>query len=246
MLDIHSHILPNIDDGSKSEEETLKLLRKAISEGITGIIATPHFDPTYHTTRTQIEEKVKIANKIAQDNNLEITVYPGQEVRLYAELVENLEDHVTLLNNGIYMLVELPEDHVPMYAEKVFYELQLKGVQPILVHPERNQGILRNPNILYDFVNRGVLAQITAGSVIGKFGKQTKKLSLELLDHELIHFIASDAHHLGSRDFHMAKAKKVISRKFGKDFAENLYNNADLIATNSTIYSGYPEPFKTK
>lgn len=246
MIDIHSHILPNIDDGSKSEDETYKLLKKAVSEGISSIIATPHFDPTYHTSRPQILTKVEMANQIAKKHNLPITVLPGQEVRLYAELIENLKDHVTLGDKGMYILIEFPEDHVPKYAEKIFYALQLQEIQPILVHPERNQEILNNPNILYNFVRRGVLAQITAGSLVGKFGKTIKKRSIEFIDHELIHFVASDAHHLGTRDFHMTKAKKLITRKFGKEYADNLFNNAEFILTDSTIYSGYPEPFKYK
>ena len=244
MLDIHSHILPNIDDGATSINDTDKLLKKAVSEGISHIIATPHFDPTYHTTKPIILDKVKMVNDYAKENDIPITVYPGQEVRIYAELLDNLNQHVTLMDKGQYMLIEFPEDHVPMYAEQIFYGMQLKGIQPILVHPERNQGIIKNPNILYEFVNRGVLTQVTAGSIVGKFGKPIKKLSLELINHELIHFIASDAHKIGSRDFHMTKARKIMTRKFGKDYTDNLIKNASLIATKQTIYSGYPEPFK--
>lgn len=201
MLDIHSHILPAIDDGAQNDVDTLRLLKKAVSEGISDIIATPHHDPTYHTDKSTILEKVKHVNEMAHENGIPITVHPGQEVRIYPELLKNLDKHVTLLESTSYMLIEFPSDHVPMYAEKIFYDLQFKGVQPILVHPERNEDIIKNPNILYDFVNRGVLTQITAGSLVGKFGKHIKKLSLELIDHELIHFVASDAHKIGVRDF---------------------------------------------
>lgn len=244
MLDIHSHILPAIDDGAQTDADTLRLLKKAVSEGISDIIATPHNDPTYPTDKLTILEKVKHVNAMAHENDIPITVYPGQEVRIYPELLENLDKHVMLLENTSYILIEFPSDHVPMYAEKIFYDLQLKGIQPILVHPERNEDIIKNPNILYDFVNRGVLTQITAGSLVGKFGKQIKKLSIELVNHELIHFVASDAHKIGARDFNIQKARKLLVKKFGREYTDSLFKNADSIKTNTTIYSGYPEPFK--
>ena len=243
MIDIHSHILPNIDDGSKSEYETPMLLTKAVEEKITDIVATPHYDNNYKPLKEIILSKVDFANQIAQKNDLAIKVHCGQEVRIYDDLISNLDKHLTIDNKGKSMLIEFPEDHVPLYAEKIFYDLQLKGIQPILVHPERNTAIMNKPNLLYNFVNRGVLTQITAGSIVGKFGKNAKKTAFKIIEHELVHLIASDVHHLKTRDFHMQKATKILKRKYGNSYSDYLLDNAEHLINNAPIYSGYPSSF---
>lgn len=237
MLDIHSHILYGVDDGSTSVEESLELLKKAQSEGITQIIATPHKDPKYQPSKDLILERVSVLNSLCQENNIQIKVLPGQEVLLYDNVVTDFNNNqlITLNNENRYILIEFPSSHVPKYATRLFYELQLTGVQPILVHPERNSEIISNPQLLFNIVTSGILTQITAGSVIGKFGKKAKKTAHLLLQHNLVTFIASDAHHLKKRDFHMAIAKKKIAKKYGTSYSEQLFSNAERILTHEYI-----------
>lgn len=246
MLDIHSHILYDVDDGSTSIEESLKLLKKAQSEGISVIFATPHKDPQYQPSKELILDRVKELNSMCQDNGLEIQVLPGQEVRLYDNIVDDYKNNklITLNNAGRHLLVEFPSSHVPKYATRLFYELLLAGVQPILVHPERNSEIISNPQLLFNIVETGVLTQITAGSITGKFGRKAKKLSHLFMAHNLVTFIASDAHHIKTRDFHMRSAYKKISKKYGRDYATQLFINADKLLTSEYISMNEILPLK--
>lgn len=246
MLDIHSHILYDVDDGSTSIEESLKLLKKAQSEGISVIFATPHKDPQYQPSKELILDRVKKLNSMCQDNGLEIQVLPGQEVRLYDNIVDDYKNNklITLNNAGRHLLVEFPSSHVPKYATRLFYELLLAGVQPILVHPERNSEIISNPQLLFNIVETGVLTQITAGSITGKFGRKAKKLSHLFMAHNLVTFIASDAHHIKTRDFHMRSAYKKISKKYGRDYATQLFINADKLLTSEYLSMNEILPLK--
>ena len=246
MLDIHSHILHGVDDGAKTIVESLELLAKAQSEGVTQIIATPHKDPSYQPSKDVILQQVEELNRLCHTNGLTIKVLPGQEVRLYDNIVTDFKNDnlVTLNNEGRYILIEFPSSHVPKYATRMFYELQLAGVQPILVHPERNSEIMSNPELLENIVASGILTQITAGSVVGKFGRKIKKTAHILLHHNLITFIASDAHHLKTRDFHMMAAKKMITKKYGSDYTTKLFTNASRLLTSDYITMDNVIPFK--
>ncbi|MFC4652172.1 tyrosine-protein phosphatase [Lactococcus nasutitermitis] len=248
MIDLHCHILPGIDDGAKTHEDTLIMLRSAIEEGITVITATPHHNPEYNNERDGILEKVKEVEKIIAEHHLPIKILPGQEVRAYGELIEDYEDGklVTSADSTDYMLIEFPSDHVPGYASKLFYELQLKGIQPILVHPERNGEIIKNPEKLYDFVTQGVLTQITGASITGHFGKKIQQFSFQIIEHELTHFIASDAHNVTSRAFKMKEAFTIVEKKYGKSVAEKFKNNAEQVIINEIVYPTEATPIKKR
>src|SRR5699024_1485137 len=155
------------------------------------------------------------------EENIPLTVFPGQEVRLHGEILENIQnDEICFIDEmNQYVLIEFPTSSVPDYSERLFFELQSAGITPVIVHPERNHAILKNPSILYDFVSRGVLAQVTAASYIGKFGKEIEKLSNQLIEADLVHFIASDAHNVTSRKYYMQHAYEKLEKDFGKEKA---------------------------
>src|SRR5699024_10476928 len=113
------------------------------------------------------------------------------------------------------ILVELPFNHVPRYTGRLLYDMQMEGLTPIIVHPERNREILQSPDVLYQLVQDGALTQITAGSVTGHFGKQIKKFTYELIEHNLTHFVASDAHNTRYRTFRMDAALRAIEQEYG-------------------------------
>ena len=128
--------------------------------------------------------------------------YPGQEIRLYGELKRDLERGRLLSLAGTkYLLIELPYHHVPRYAEKLLFDLQLNGYIPIIAHPERNLELMENPDLLYRLVKNGACAQLTCSSLAGRFGRSVKRLARRFLEANLIHFIASDAHNLTTRSF---------------------------------------------
>lgn len=231
MLDIHSHILFGVDDGAKDLEESKTLLLTAAREGISEIIATPHLDPTYQTSREVILDRVTQLQALATEHNLPIQIFPGQEVRLYDQLVTDLKAGklVTLKDKHEFLLVEFPQSHAPGYADHIFYDMQLLGVTPILVHPERNNDLIKKPELAKHYQNNGVLMQVTAGSFLGKFGKASKKSAMALLSNDLVDFIASDAHHLGVRDFHMKDARRALYRKFGEQAVNDVFSAAKKI-----------------
>ena len=248
MIDIHCHLLPGIDDGAKSPEDTLVMLKSAVTEGITTIAVSPHHNLEYNNERPLILEKVKEVRKIVNENHLPIEILPGQEVRIYGDLLKDYaaDKLVTSTDNSHYMLVEFPSDHAPRYAKEMFYEMKLEGLQPVLVHPERNTGIIEQPNLLYEYIEQGVLSQITASSITGHFGKKIQKFTFQLIEHNLTHFIASDAHNVTSRAFKMKEAFEQIRDEFDTELAIYYEDNAEAVIADKMIYPQPASPLKIK
>lgn len=248
MIDIHCHILPGIDDGAKTSGDTLTMLKSAIDEGITTITATPHHNPQFNNESSLILKKVKEVQNIIDEHQLPIEVLPGQEVRIYGDLLKEFSEGklLTAAGTSSYILIEFPSNHVPAYAKELFYNIQLEGLQPILVHPERNSGIIENPDILFDFIEQGVLSQITASSVTGHFGKKIQKLSFKMIENHLTHFVASDAHNVTSRAFKMKEAFEIIEDSYGSGVSRMFQNNAESVILNESFYQEKPTKIKTK
>lgn len=247
MIDLHCHILPGVDDGPKNWQMSLEMAKLAVDEGITHILATPH-----HMNRHWMNPKsevIKLVDELQErlDNeNIPLTIFPGQEVRLHGEILANIQnDEICFVDEfNQYVLIEFPTATVPEYANRLFYDMQSEGITPVIVHPERNHAILKDPNILYEFVNRGILAQVTAASYIGKFGKEIEKLSKQLIESDLVHFIASDAHNVTSRKYYMQHAYEKLKKDFGKDKA-HAFDQVTRDLLNGDVVS-IPEPEKIK
>ncbi len=249
MIDLHCHILSGIDDGAQTVTDSLAMAQQAVAEGIHTIVATPHHqNGKYVNERTSIIHQVKQLNDELQQNEISLKVLPGQEVRLYGDLLEDYEAGkiVTLNETNKYIFIEFPSNHVPRYSEQLFYELRVKGMIPIIVHPERNAELIERPDKLYNLVNKGALTQVTAGSLLGKFGKKIKKFSLQLVEHNLTHMIASDAHNTTTRGFHLAESYELIEKEFGMNVMSDLKENPYLIISGKAIYKEDPEQIKRK
>lgn len=248
MIDIHCHILPSVDDGAKDISESIAMAREAVEEGIHTIIATPHYkNGKYDNKRLDIIENVSKLNSHLLKENIPLTILPGQETRIFGEMLEDNEfAHILPLNYTQYIFVELPSSHVPRYTEKLLFDIQLAGLIPVIVHPERNQEIISHPDILYNLVNKGALTQVTASSVAGCFGKKIQKFSHQLIDANLTHFLASDAHNVKGRTFKMMDAIDVIERKFGVDLVYYYTENAELLIEGKNIMKEIPEKVKVK
>jgi protein-tyrosine phosphatase len=204
MIDIHTHILPQLDDGSPDIETSLEMARQASQQGVTTLIATPHYWPGVYQPRWgEVLEKTSQLNNELANQGINVKVLPGMEVRLDMDLPKWLEQGTigTLNNTGKHLLVELPHQSLPSYTEMVLCKLLAKGITPILAHPERNQAVIADPNQLYDMLEKGVLVQITAASLIGAFGRRAQHTAKLMLEHGWVHFIASDCHDIVKRRY---------------------------------------------
>ncbi|MBT2724000.1 tyrosine-protein phosphatase [Bacillus sp. ISL-46] len=248
MIDLHCHILPGIDDGARDLSESVKMAQKAVEQGIHTIVATPHhMNNRYENPKQTIIDRVRELNKVLLEEKIDLNVLPGQETRIYGEMVVGYETGEILpIDNTQYVLVEFSSSHVPRYTEKLFYDLQTKGLIPVIVHPERNQEIIERPELLYQFVKKGALTQVTAASICGDFGKKIKSFSLQLVDANLTHFIASDAHNTNNRTFKMREAFDIIQAKYGNDMVYLFQENAELVIEGSHVYKEVPERIKKK
>jgi protein-tyrosine phosphatase len=249
MIDIHCHIIPNIDDGAKHLTESVEMANQAVKEGITHIIATPHHkNGKYNNTKEEIYKYVTQLNSVLESRQIDLTILPGQETRIYGEILEDYDrgEILTLNNTGKYLFVELPSNHVPRYTQQLLYDIQLQGITPIIVHPERNSEIIENPEILYNLVKKGVCTQVTATSLVGGFGKKIKKFSYELIESNQTHFIASDAHGLKTRNFNMQKAFTLIDNDFGSSMRYYFMENAEYLVNGEGLMIDPPERIKKK
>ncbi|MGE6257018.1 tyrosine-protein phosphatase [Heyndrickxia sporothermodurans] len=249
MIDIHCHILPGVDDGAKNLSESLAMARQAINEGIDTIIATPHHkNGKYINRKVEIIDRVQQLNKAFKKEGIDLTILPGQENRIFGKILEEYAEGeiLTLTGISVYLFIEFPSGHVPRYAKQLLYDIQLHGLVPIIVHPERNTQLMEHPNQLYDFVKNGATTQITAASLTGHFGKKIKKFTEQLIEANLTHFIASDAHNTTTRAFKMSEALDVLEEKYGIDSIYYFTENAELLVEGSHIVREVPEPIKTK
>lgn len=248
MIDIHCHILPGLDDGSQSNAHSLAMAEAAVNEGIHTIIATPHhLDGKYNNERRQIEQAVKELNELLEEQNIDLTILPGQETRINGDMVEKLEKReIVPLNDSKYVFVEFPSNHVPHYASQLFFDMQVAGYTPVIVHPERNSAITQDPDKLYRLVKNGVLTQVTASSIVGNFGKKIQKFSMDLFEHNLTHFIASDAHNTSSRGFYMDKAYDLIHKTFGNGMVFHLMENSERLIKGELVVGDQPVRMKQK
>lgn len=248
MIDIHCHILSGIDDGAKTMEDSVALAKAAVKEGIHTIIATPHhMNGRYENKKSVILEKTALLNQRLIEENIPLTILPGQEPAIHGEILEGLERaEIQTLNDTQYLFIELPSGYVPRYTEKLLFDIQLKGLIPIIVHPERNQEIVEKHDLLYQFIKKGALSQVTASSINGKFGKKVKSFSEQLIEANLVHFIASDAHNLTSRAFHLESAYDHLQTRYGNDMVFLFKENAELLVEDQNVYREVPQPIKKK
>ncbi|WHZ06190.1 tyrosine protein phosphatase [Neobacillus sp. YX16] len=248
MIDIHCHILPGVDDGAQSLSDSINMAKKAVEQGIHTIVATPHhMNSRYENPKQLIIDRVKELNEAIRLEKLDLEIIPGQEVRIHGEMLEGYElGDILTVNHTPYVLVEFPSNHVPRYTEKLFYDLQMKGLVPVIVHPERNQEIIERPDVIYKLVEKGALTQVTASSVCGDFGKKIKNFSFQMIEANLTHFIASDAHNITSRTCKMREALSTINKKYGIDMVYYFEENAALALEGKEVYKEDPERIKRK
>lgn len=243
MLDMHSHILFGVDDGPEKEEETILLLNQAVSEGITGIISTSHaYHPQFHVSKEIVLKQVQSLNELAKENNLPIQIYTGQELRLKDFTANEIaaKDALSLADSK-YVLLELPSQGIPAYTIQIIQELLNQNKVPIIAHPERNKAIAEKPSRLARLITHGALAQVTAGSLAGHFGKSIQRTALQLVDAHLVHVYGSDVHNSSTRPFLFNKGLDFLDKQKRHELTDILLENNSRIMTNQDFILLEPE-----
>ncbi len=241
FVDIHCHLLPGIDDGASSMDESLVMAEMAVADGIETIICTPHQCGNHaHNLGDDIRSAVVLVQEALNHAAIPLTVLAGADVRIEAGLVEQIArgEVLSLADLRQHVLLELPHElYIPL--EPLLGRLKTSGMVGILSHPERNQGIIDRPQLVRPLVEAGGLMQITAGSLVGTFGEPIRKLSEQLLTGGLVHFIATDAHGAHSRRPLMQRAFLRAVELVGEQYAlEICCQNPRAVAMGKVIRQG--------
>jgi protein-tyrosine phosphatase len=222
MIDIHCHVLPGLDDGSKDLETSVAMCKMAAEDGIEAIVCTPHSNDEYDFDPDVIREKIQELN--AQTGGVP-RLYQGCDFHLSYENIQGaLADRRRYtINQGMYLLVEFGDFAVPPNMADVFFDLQSRGVVPIITHPERNAWLMSRRTDLVKWLDAGALLQVTAGSLLGRFGKSAGRFCSWLLDRQMVHFVATDSHNVTSRPPLLSAAYKQVAASHGVETAEALF-----------------------
>lgn len=239
MIDIHNHVIYKFDDGPKSLKESLKMLQIAEDQGITDVFATSHFNEIIPPeVESDYFEKLKILHQEASDNNIKVNVHSGGELfySLFMNKIVKQHKVATLAGLGQYILMEFSLFIMPSGVEDVLFKLTMDGIIPIIAHPERYPSIREDPYKALDYLRRGAIYQVNAGSILGSFGKEIQKLSMWMLENRLVHFISSDAHTIKNRTFRLRDATAALKAHLDDDYILDLVeNNARKILNSEKI-----------
>jgi protein-tyrosine phosphatase len=221
MIDIHHHLLFDLDDGARDIETSVAMAEMAAADGITHVVCTPHANSRYHFDPAENQERLE---KLRARLNSKITLGLGCDFHLS---FDNIDDALKnpakyTINQKNYLLVEFAELAIPQQMTQVFYEFLVAGTQPIITHPERNPTIRKAPQRLDEWLHGGCLVQVTASSLTGRFGRTAMGFAHKLLEENKVHFLATDAHNLETRPPHMKEAFDLIAKEYGPEMAERL------------------------
>ncbi|MGK7296187.1 MAG: tyrosine-protein phosphatase, partial [Candidatus Wenzhouxiangella sp. M2_3B_020] len=215
LTDLHCHMLPGIDDGSRSMEQSLAMARIAVEDGITTTVVTPHhLNGVYRNPGQQIREAIDGLNRALQAEGIGLNILPGSELHLTPETPEELDKGtaLTIANQGRAALVELPVHTVPVGAEHLLEAILAMDLTPVIAHPERNSELRRTPERLDEWVEMGCLAQVTVQSCTGRFGEPVQRSARDMIRRGAIHVAASDAHRDRRRVPQLTPAREPIAR----------------------------------
>ncbi|MER3447687.1 MAG: tyrosine protein phosphatase [Candidatus Dadabacteria bacterium] len=228
MIDIHCHLIPNLDDGPNSWEESLEMARIALRDGIRVAIATPHWiqGTKWEPNPDAIKKKVDELNKKLRENEISLNVLPGMEVGISENLPRLVSSgEVLTLGGSRYLLVETPFVSIPHGIEEIIFNLKVIGVYTVLAHPERNQEIQKDPKRILELTGAGAFIQVTSGSFCGNFGEKAKRCAIQFAKDGAIDAVASDAHSIEKRPPIITDGLRVLEELIGKDQTEELVAN---------------------
>jgi len=239
MIDFHNHILPNIDDGSKSEDISLDMLSFAEDQGITEVVNTVHFQHPKMENKSIsykiIKKKTESLQYLLDQNKINIKLHFGSEVFFSSNLVSIKSDPLATIGNGKYMLIEFPLIQVPEVQKKYLFELKLSGVTPIIAHPERYLTVQEDYSLITKWLESGCLIQVDAGSILGKVGKKSKVVAERIIKNGWCQIIGSDSHDNNNRNFCLKEAYEYACQWIGNDEVEIFKENPKKILEGTPI-----------
>lgn len=248
MIDLHCHILPGIDDGAQSLEESVEMAKIAEAEGIERIVATPHFfrEGFVYEDLGLIEKTRRLLTRTLEASNIQVEILRGAEVHITHDLMDEIRKNRDFLvvNHHSYMFIEFPSNHVFSGVKELFFELMSEGITPIIAHPERNSVFARHPSFLFELVRLGSLVQANSGSFSGIYGRKIEQAVLRFLEFRLIHFIASDGHNQRSLAPRLLEAKQRAAEILGMEKATALVDDNPRAVLEGREIPYFPEAIK--
>lgn len=244
MIDIHCHPLSEVDDGAASFEVSVAMCKMAAADGVTHLVATPHcnyifpFDPELNRHKlAELQAAVGDSPKLLLGCDFHLSYDNIQQC------VQNAQDFT--INRTSYLLVELPDQFIPQQFDRVYYEIQVAGLTPIITHPERNVVCHRKPELIYQWVTHGCLVQVTAQSYTGGFGRRALRFAESWLDRNLVHFFATDAHDVRHRPPVLSKCYQKLAKAKGEEVADLLLRKNPEAVINGRPLPPQPMPLET-
>lgn len=241
MKDMHNHILPGIDDGSRNFEESIKMIKAQYKAGVTDIIVTPHYieGSNYTADNNKKAELVETLKEKLKEENIDVNLYLGNEIYITENIVELLENNKISTQNGSkYILVEIPLMGYRLDTPIIFQRLIDYGYKPILAHPERYSIYMKKPDKILELLDLGVLLQSNYMSVIGKYGREEEKLVKYYLANGWVTFLSSDMHRVNNVSRNVKKVKKVLKKIISEDEIDDLFDiNIEKVINNEEIIS---------
>lgn len=248
MIDIHSHIIPNIDDGSTSEEISIEMLKQAYESGTRVLVLTPHYyRGKFIEPLERVKQKAEEVRSLAKRNDIDIELLVGQEVYFTPSLLEDLDNkEIGTINDSRYMLIEFNLMKFEYEYFDILHELRVRGITPIIAHPERYRDFQKEPSKINEFIDAGCLFQLNANSTSGILGSEAKKLSELFIKNRIYSFIGSDAHGLGKRNTDVSIYQNDIEKVDRNFFEEILKNSIRLTKNESVSFEGEKIKLKKK
>lgn len=250
MIDIHSHILPGLDDGSPSLDESLEMARLATADGISKMVATPHLyrGSFINNGLDKIRIKKDELQNLLDSKGVGLELFQGTEVYVTHNLIEKViqERENLVINSGRYMLIEFPGEHIFSGVKDLIFDIMTEGLQVIIVHPERNRVFQKDPGYLYELVNMGCLCQANSGSFTGLYGTEIQETVFKFLGWNYLHFLGTDCHNTRSLSPNLSLARSIIEEAAGKEAAEALVSGNPQALLDDVDIPFQPGPLPPK
>ena len=240
MTDIHSHIIFDVDDGSKSIDESIELIKRMVQVGFDNIIMTPHYieNSKYCSLNKEKLNKLKILRDEVKKQKINVNLYLGNEIFINDHIVEGIKNNqIYTLNNTKYLLFELPFHNKIIGLNDIIYEIKLAGYIPILAHPERYDEFQKDYEIIRELKEEGLLFQCNYSSILGYYGKNAKKLFKRLLKDKYVNYLGTDIHHINKTYVldNFGKITKKIIKYAGMEYYQEIINNCDKLIKEESI-----------